>query len=57
MENECQDIVEGSAPSKTKEETAHKVGAEDVGAWTSLGTFVLTNQRKMVVINLYRLAP
>jgi hypothetical protein len=30
MENECQDIVEGSAPSRMERETAHGVRAVDV---------------------------
>jgi hypothetical protein len=51
------DIVEGSAPSKTKEKTAHRVGAGDVGALTTLRTFARTDRKKMMVINLDRLAP
>jgi hypothetical protein len=48
MENECQDIVEGSAPSETKEETAHKVGARDVEAPVTLGSFTCTNKNNDV---------
>jgi hypothetical protein len=46
VENECQDIVEGSAPSKTTEETAHRVRAIEVGALTTLGTFSCTGRKK-----------
>jgi hypothetical protein len=35
-----------------KVEMAHKVGAINVGALTTLKTFGCTNRRKMVVINL-----
>jgi hypothetical protein len=49
--------VEGSAPSETKEETAHRVGTINVGALTTLGTFGRTKLRKMMVLNLDRLAP
>jgi hypothetical protein len=56
-ENECQDIVEGSAPSETEKETAHKVRAGGVGALTTLGTSVRTDGRTMMVIKLDRLAP
>jgi hypothetical protein len=45
-ENECQVIVEGSAPSETKEETAHRVGAGDVGTLATLGSFVCTDRKK-----------
>jgi hypothetical protein len=48
--NECQDIVEGSAPSKTKKETAHGVRAMTVGALTTLGTFARPNRRKMMMM-------
>jgi hypothetical protein len=45
VENECQDIVEGSAPSKTKEEAIkNRLRAMDKGALTTLGTVALTNQ-------------
>jgi hypothetical protein len=59
MENEHQDIVEGSALSKTKEEltTSFRVGAIDVRALTTLGTSDHTNGRKMMMVNLDRLAP
>jgi hypothetical protein len=37
LKNECQDIVEGSAPSKTKEETTNNsLRAMDVGVLTTL---------------------
>jgi hypothetical protein len=73
MENECQDIVEGSAPSETKEETAHRIGARDIRTPIILGSFACTNkkrdfyslhpvvchdvERKMMVVYLDRLAP
>jgi hypothetical protein len=46
------------APSKTKEETANRVRAENVGALTTLRTFacIYWNSR-MMVINLDQLAP
>jgi hypothetical protein len=50
------DIIDGSAPSKKKAEMAHRVGAIDVGALTTLRTFGCTNQTKMVVKNLDQLA-
>jgi hypothetical protein len=50
--NEHQDIMEGLAPSETKEEIAYRVGAGDVGSLATLRTFGRTNQRKMMVINL-----
>jgi hypothetical protein len=40
-----------------KEETAHKIGAINVEALTTHRTFGHTNWRKMMVINLDRLAP
>jgi hypothetical protein len=44
--NEHHDIVEGSAPFKTKEETTNnKLEAMDVGALTILGTVALTDQK------------
>jgi hypothetical protein len=43
-------------PPKTKEETAHRVGAINVGALTTVGTFGRTNQRKMMVVHLDWLA-
>jgi hypothetical protein len=46
VENECQDIVERSAPSKTKEKTAHKVGAGDLGALATSGSYARTDQKK-----------
>jgi hypothetical protein len=52
---ECQDIMEGSAPSETKEETTNdSLRAIKVGALTTLGTFGCTNR---MVINLDWLAP
>jgi hypothetical protein len=57
-ENQCQGIVERSASSEAKDKTAHRVGAEDAGALTTLGTFSLTDRyRRMIVIRLDRLAP
>jgi hypothetical protein len=47
--------VEGWAPSETKEETAHRVTAGDVGDPAILGTFAHTDRRKMMVIHLNRL--
>jgi hypothetical protein len=52
MKCEYRDIMEGLVPSEMKKETAHKVEAEYVGALTTLGTFVCTDWRKMMVINL-----
>jgi uncharacterized cupin superfamily protein len=49
-ENECQDILEGSAPSETKEESAHRVRAGDVGATTTLGSFACTEQKRMMMV-------
>jgi hypothetical protein len=57
MEKECQDIVVGLGPSRTKEDKAHRVRAINVGALTTLRTFGHTNRREMVVINLDLLAP
>jgi hypothetical protein len=42
--------VEGSAPSETKEETAYRVEALNVGVLTTLGTFDRTNRRKMMMM-------
>jgi hypothetical protein len=39
-------IVEGSAPSKTKEGTAHCVRAEDKGALATLGSSAHSDQNK-----------
>jgi hypothetical protein len=44
--------VEGSAPYEIKEETAHRVGAEDAGALTTIRALAHTNRRKMMMINL-----
>jgi hypothetical protein len=50
--------VEGSAPSRTTEETAHRVRAGVVEALTTLRTFATTDQKsRMMVINLDQLAP
>jgi hypothetical protein len=56
-ENEWLDIVEGSAPSKTKEVTTSSLRAMDVGALMTVRTFACTDQKKLMVINLDRLAP
>jgi hypothetical protein len=57
VENECQDIVEGSAPSETKEEMAHRVRAGDLGALITLGSFACTeHKRRMMVEHLDQLA-
>jgi hypothetical protein len=53
MENEWLYIVEGSAPSESKEETAHRVGTGDVGAQATLGSFARTDRKK----DLYYLHP
>jgi hypothetical protein len=55
--NECQDIVEGFAPSETKEEAAHRARAGGVGALITLGSSGHNNRRKIMVINLDLLAP
>jgi hypothetical protein len=55
--NKCQNIVEEPATSKHKKKTAHGVRAMVVGTWTILITFPCTDRRKMMVINLDRLAP
>jgi hypothetical protein len=47
----------GVGPFETKEETAHRIGALNVGALTTLGTSGCTNWRKKMVIHLNRLAP
>jgi hypothetical protein len=44
-ENESQDIVKGSAPSETKEETAHGVTARDLGALATLGSSLTPTER------------
>jgi hypothetical protein len=49
--------VEGSAPSETKEDMGHRIEEINVGALTSLGTFGRNKRRKMMAINLDRLAP
>jgi hypothetical protein len=47
---ECQDIVEGSAPSDTKEETANNVRAGDVGTPSLLGSFALTYLKSRIMM-------
>jgi hypothetical protein len=45
LKNEGQDIVEGSAPSETKEKTTNnRLRAMDIGALTTLGTVALTDR-------------
>jgi hypothetical protein len=47
------DIVEGSAPSEMEKETAHRIGAKDVGASASVGSFARKDWRsRMMVIHL-----
>jgi hypothetical protein len=50
--------VEGLAPSETKDEptSSFRIGTIVARALTTLGTFERTNWRKMMVINLDRLA-
>jgi hypothetical protein len=44
--------MDGSALSETKEETAHIVGAGDIGAPATKGCFVPINRKsRMMVIN------
>lgn len=50
--------MEGLTHSETKEETAHRVRARDVGASTTLGPFACTERkRRIMVVHLDRLAP
>jgi hypothetical protein len=50
--------VEGLALSEMENETAHRVGAEDVGAPAILSTFARNSWRSgMMVIQLGQLAP
>jgi hypothetical protein len=56
-ESEWLDIVEGSAPSETKENTTSILRIRNMGVTTTLGTFVRTDRRKIVVIHLERQAP
>jgi hypothetical protein len=51
------DIVEELVTAQVKEETTSSVRAIDVGASTTLGTFVCTNRRKMTVVHADQLAP
>jgi hypothetical protein len=39
----------GSAPSKTKDDMAHRIGVINVGSLTNLGIFGCTSQRKMMI--------
>jgi hypothetical protein len=55
--NECQNIVEEPVTSEMEKETTYGVSAMDVGALPILGTFTRKERRKMMVINLDRLAP
>lgn len=57
MRNECQNTVEGSAPSKKKEDMAHRIGAKNVEALTTLGILGHTSWRMMMAIHLDRLVP
>jgi hypothetical protein len=43
IRNECQDIVEEAAPSKSEEKTAQRVRARSVGTLTTLGTVSLND--------------
>jgi hypothetical protein len=43
--NKRQDIVEGLTPSETKEQTAHRVRAGDIGTVAILGSFAPTDQK------------
>jgi hypothetical protein len=56
-EIKCHNIVVGLVPSETKEYTAHRVAAINVGALNTLGTFGCTNRREMMVMNLDQQAP
>jgi hypothetical protein len=49
LENECQNIVEGLAPSETKEETAHRVRTGDVGAPATLGSLPSPTERRIFI--------
>jgi hypothetical protein len=51
-------LCRGHPLSETKEETTNNsLKAMDVGALTTLGTFACTDWRKMMMVNLDRLAP
>jgi hypothetical protein len=57
-ENERRVIVEGLAPCETEKETAHRVGAGNVGAPSTLGSFAPPiGKNRMMVINLDGLSP
>jgi hypothetical protein len=51
------DIVEELATAQAKEETTSSLRAIDVGASTTLGTFVCTKRRKMTVVHTDQLTP
>jgi hypothetical protein len=52
-ESECQDAVEGSASSETREETTdNSLRVLYVGALTILGSFAYTGWKSKMVINL-----
>jgi hypothetical protein len=58
VENEQRDIVEGSPPSKTREDTAPRIRAMAVGALIVLRTLALTDQKsRMMMINQDRFTP
>jgi hypothetical protein len=50
--NECQAIVEESAPIQTKEETTSSLRARDVGAPATLRSFARTDRKKKMAICL-----
>jgi hypothetical protein len=56
----CQDVEHygRACPSRTENETGHRLRAMDVGALTTLRTFAPTNQKsRMMVTNLDWLTP
>jgi hypothetical protein len=53
LENECQDIVEGSAPSETKEKTADTVRPEDVEEPATLSSLPAQTERIFIVCILW----
>jgi hypothetical protein len=58
MGSEWLDIVERSAPTEAKEETAHSLRASEIEAPTTLGTFACSPwKRRMMVVHLDWLAP
>jgi hypothetical protein len=48
--NECQNIMEGLACSKMKEETACRVRARDVGALATLGSWPTLTKRRLFIV-------